>query len=510
MDSESCNNYVLLADQPKQGKIISYLANEILKVDHRAKISIIFTDYYTFFLEKNFLNGLKSAFQGKIFTQEHIYRNWQIEDNEKEIDIDYLKKWEKVHCKNRSLEQLAKTNQWLYGDELNRTYRKITDQWKLKILYDTVLWCEDMISINTPNVIVSISNNTLPTNLFYEIARTRNIEFLTIAHTRLEDYWILRDDFAYGITQSKYTEILEKYSDQKSTRNADIYINRIIEGKKGSYQSVSHSYQNVIFEKSKSVLGSLVKDLRYFIGRVYGRIFIQPKERSINASRVLENLAMLSFDEMRYMMFFYLRILGLKVWGIDYVPDSKYFLWALHARPESSVLVMGDGKDEIDELFRTADMLPPGYFLVVKEHPEMFGRRKIGFYRKLKKKKNIILVDAFVSSFDYIKKSLGVIGISGTILLEATFFNKPSCSLGKPEFDKFLVENGWDSASVFFNKVLLGKDLGAKNRIKPYISYLITESYKGDLMSGDGIESMDSKIMLKNFAHEINKHIARI
>jgi hypothetical protein len=164
---------------------------------------------------------------------------------------------------------------------------------------------------------------------------------------------------------------------------------------------------------------------------------------------------------------------------------------------------MGDGKDEIDELFRTVEKLPPGYFLAVKEHPEMFGRRKLGFYRKLKKKKNIILVDAFVSSFDFIKESLGVIGISGTILLEATFFNKPSCSLGKPEFNKFLVENGWDSASVFFNKVLLGKDLGAKDRIKPYITYLINESYDGDLMRGEGIESMKSKIMLSNLAREI-------
>ena len=39
---------------------------------------------------------------------------------------------------------------------------------------------------------------------------------------------------------------------------------------------------------------------------------------------------------------------------------------------------------------------------------------------------------------------------------------------------------------------------------------LITESYKGDLMGGEGIESMDSKIMLKNFAHDIKKLIARI
>ena len=508
MVQTSCKSYILLVDQPKQAKIMTCLANEIFKIDVGAKISLVFTDYFTFFLEKNFLNGLSAAFQGNIFTQEHLYENWQVKGNEKNIDVNYLKKWEELNCKSRSMKQLAKTNQWLYGDELDRTYRKTTDQWKDKILYDTILWCENLISDCTPNVIVSLSNNTLPTNLLYEIAKTQNIEFLTISHTRLENYWIVRDDFSYGIPQVKHDKILDTYSDQDSIEKADAYIRRITETKKGSYQSVSQNYQNILNEKNKSIFRSFIKDVRLFLGRVYGRIFIQPKERSIQASRVMENLVMLSIEEMRYMAIFYLRIMGLKLWGIDYVPNKRYFLWALHARPESSVLVMGDGRDEIEVLFHTAKQLPPDHYLVVKEHPEMFGRRKLGFYRKLKKNENIILVDAFVSSFDFVKESLGVIGISGTILLEATFFNKPSCALGKPEFDKFLVANGWDSASSFFNKVVLGNDLGAKNKIKPYINYLISESYEGDLMNIEGTGSNYWKTMLSNIANGISKHVA--
>jgi len=496
-------NFMLLADQPKQGKVLAYLSKEIRKIQPNAKISIVFTDYFTFFLEKSFLNGLRAAFEGEIFTQEHLYQNWQIDDNEEKIDTNFLNKWEKSHVQERGLEQLARTNQWLYGDELEQTFQKISSTWKNKILYDTIIWCEDLISKVSPNTIVSISNNTLPTNLFFEIARNRKIDFLTISHARLKNFWILRDDFVYSIGPDNFARISELYSDPKSLELANKYINEIVAKNSSAYNSVSKGYLDRYFRKKGSILKSISSDLRLLFGRIYGRIFIQPKERSIPAKRVRENLIMLTIFEIRYLVLIYLKIFGLKIWGINYVPNERYFLWALHSRPESSVLVTGDGQDEIDVLFRTVEMLPPGCFLVVKENPEMFGQRNFGFYRRLKKNKRIILVDAFAPTYEFIKKSLGVIGISGTILLEAAFFDKPSCSLGKPEFDKFLIKSGWDSASIFFDKVLLNKELGAKEKIKPYIAYLLSESLEGDLMSGDGADSTESKDLITGFAHKI-------
>ena len=497
------NNFILLADQPKQGRVLAYLSKEIRKIQPNSNVSIVFTDYYTFFLEKSFLNGLGAAFEGEIFTQEHLYKNWQIDDNEEKIDMNFLNKWEKSHGHVRGLEQLARTNQWLYGDELEKTFQKTSSTWKNKILYDTIIWCEEIISKVSPDTIVSISNNTLPTNLFFEIARNRKINFYTISHARLKNFWLLRDDFIYGIRPDNFARISELYSDSTSLELANTYINEIVAKNSSAYTSISKGYLERYLRKKDSIFKSILNDLRLLFGRIYGRMFIQPKERSIPAKRVRENLIMLTIFEIRYLTMIYLKILGLKLWGIDYVPNERYFLWALHSRPESSVLVTGDGQDEIDVLFRTVEMLPPGCFLIVKENPEMFGQRDFGFYRKLKKNKKIILVDAFAPTNEFIKKSLGVIGISGTILLEATFFDKPSCSLGKPEFDKFLIENGWDSASIFFNKVLLNKELGAKERIKPYIAYLLSESIEGDLMSGDGADSTESKDIITGFAHKI-------
>jgi hypothetical protein len=171
------------------------------------------------------------------------------------------------------------------------------------------------------------------------------------------------------------------------------------------------------------------------------------------------------------------------------------------------VLVLGDGKDEIEELFKTANVLPAGYSLAVKEHPEMLGRREFGFYRRIKKHKNMILIDPFVSNIDLIKKSVGVIGISGTSLLEAAFLNKPSCSLGKPEFSEFLIENGWESANIFFEKVISSLDLASKEKILPYVAYIISNSISADLMSEVGEEKSSNQEILTHFAKKIYEHL---
>jgi hypothetical protein len=245
------------------------------------------------------------------------------------------------------------------------------------------------------------------------------------------------------------------------------------------------------------------------MGRVYGRIFIQPRERSVPAIRLVENLVALSYVEIRCILLVQMRTLGLKLWGATRVPKQKYFLWALHMRPEGSVLVLGDGKDEIIELFRTANLIPHGYFLVVKENPEMFGLRSPGFYRKLKRHPKIILIDAFVPTYSLIQNSIGVIGISGTVLLESTFFGKPSCALGKPEFVHFLIANGWNSAEGFINDVLIQKYSDPLEKILPYVAHVLNNSSANDIAFEGDLSLPNATLMIKRFGNDVQNYLAK-
>lgn len=504
MPKIGCKRYILLADQPWQANLMARVGNEILLLEPSAKISLVLTDYYTFFLRDDYLTGMKFAFPGEIYTQKNIFEGWQIETNSHKFNPDFLDKWEKINCLDRTLTELSMTNQWVYGNERNRYQQKIEEPWPKKILYDTIEWCEKLLEEISPNMIISIERCTLPTNLLFQIARTKEIPFLTFIPSRIGSRWIVRDDFAYGASANLFCDVVKNYSDVDSISLARKFTTNLMTRHIGSYQSLSHEIAKLIDNRKSAIVREFLRETRRWAGRVYGRIFIQPKERSIRAKRVLENFIMLNYIELRKILILYSRALGLKIWGSSSIPEYRYFLWALHMRPEGSVLVCGDAKDEIIELIRTADSIPRGHFLVVKENPEMFGLRERRFYRKLRKHRRIKLVDPFISTFELIKNSTGVIGISGTVLLEAALFGKPTCALGKPEFDRFLVRSGWNSAESFIQEAIDGKYSKSEvEKILPYIAFVLRNSNETDIPFESDLLCPEAHSMFSRFAKTI-------
>lgn len=500
--------YLLLADQTWQLELAVKLAKEISKIDPLSEISIALTDYYTFYLKKDYLNGIKVAFAGNIFSQEEIFKNWTDHKNLQDINFEFLKKWEADHCNQRSLQELAKTNQWVYADERGRFLKKISEKWESKILYDTVVWCENLIKTNKPEVIISIERATLPTNILFEIAKVESIIFLTFIHTRILNRWTMVDNFGYGTSESLINKIHLSGSNKESFDYAENFIEFFRQNQSGIYFSLAQKLTKETLYKKKTMIRSFIKDIRSLSGRIYTRIFIVPKERSIKNALLAENLILLSFDEIRSIVTNYMRIMGLKIWGVNSIPKEKYFLWGLHMRPEGSILVLGDARDEITELLNAAEKLPDGYYLAVKENPEMFGIRDYGFYRKIKRNKKIILVDPFQPSFPLIENSEGVIGISGSILLEAALLDKPSCALGKPEFAYFLISNGWHSADQFFSDVISGNNLNAKEKILPYVSYILANTDAEGVPALSNLNDNMAFKMIQKFAINVNNYIS--
>ncbi len=505
---ESCE-FILLADQPWQANLMCSLAKELLDKNPEANLTLVFTDYYTFLLRRDYLEGITVAFPGKVITIEAYYRNWQSKIPPTHTDPNLLIDWEKEYCRGRSLKQIEKTNQWIYGNERNMYQRRIGADWAERILVDTIDWVHKLIQKDgEPKVIISIERSTLPTNLLYEIARTKGIPFLTFFPSRINTRWLMRDDFGYGMSNDLSNKIREKYSSYDQTMQARAFIEIELKRKMGSYVSLGHVISEKIQNGRLNATRSFIHDLRLWMGRVYGRIFIQPRDRSIPAIRLVENLSALSFVDIRRILLILMRTLGLKIWGTTRLPKQKYFLWALHMRPEGSVLVLGDGKDEITELFRTANLIPNGHFLAVKENPEMFGLRAPGFYRKLKRHPKIILIDAFVPTYSLIQNSSGVIGISGTVLLESTFFGKPSCALGKPEFEKFITASGWNSAEGFIHDVLTQKYSDPLEKVLPYVAYVLNNSSANDIAFESDLSQPNATLMIKRFVSNVQYYLA--
>jgi hypothetical protein len=119
---------------------------------------------------------------------------------------------------------------------------------------------------------------------------------------------------------------------------------------------------------------------------------------------------------------------------LDELPE-KYILYTLHMTPEASINTIEPYY--VDQL-RVVDMLllglPSGYRLVVKEHPAMYGKRRLSFYDEVSRRPGLILLHPAVDTRRLIVGSSLVATVSGTIGMETFLLGKPCLLFGRAFF----------------------------------------------------------------------------
>jgi lipid A disaccharide synthetase len=75
--------------------------------------------------------------------------------------------------------------------------------------------------------------------------------------------------------------------------------------------------------------------------------------------------------------------------------------------------------------------LPNDYTLVVKDHPEMHGKRSPSYLEKLLRTPNVKLIHHSISGLECLKKCDFLIAATGTTCWEAALLKKPTILLGK-------------------------------------------------------------------------------
>ena len=75
--------------------------------------------------------------------------------------------------------------------------------------------------------------------------------------------------------------------------------------------------------------------------------------------------------------------------------------------------------------------LPPELTLVVKDHPNMYGRRPVSYLDKIKKTPNVKLIDFRNDGSKILSKSEILIASTGSIIMEAAILEKPCLQLGE-------------------------------------------------------------------------------
>lgn len=117
------------------------------------------------------------------------------------------------------------------------------------------------------------------------------------------------------------------------------------------------------------------------------------------------------------------------------IGKSPYVSYFLHYDPEMTTLVMADkNTDQIAVIEQISKQMPVGWKLIVKEHIPMIGRRPNGFYERIKKIPDVVLVSPFESSFHILKNANVVCTLTGTVGWEAMLFGKTPVVMGYPYY----------------------------------------------------------------------------
>lgn len=122
----------------------------------------------------------------------------------------------------------------------------------------------------------------------------------------------------------------------------------------------------------------------------------------------------------------------------DREPGRPYVYFPLHDTEDYKIKrIVPQFADQAPVIESLAAALPPGYDLVLKEHPASVGQNRLALLRRLSRPGNVRLVPPRTSSHDLIRNADAVAVISSTVGLEALLYEKPVLTLGRPFYSGF-------------------------------------------------------------------------
>jgi hypothetical protein len=135
-------------------------------------------------------------------------------------------------------------------------------------------------------------------------------------------------------------------------------------------------------------------------------------------------------------------------------PSRPFVYFPLHVVDDYKIKrIIPHTYDQVSLVEQVADSLPPGYDVVLKEHPMSVGRNSIALLRRLRGRPNVRLVGPYESTHELIRKAAAVAVISSTVGLEALLYDKPVLTLGQPFYSGYGVTLDVDSFTEIRAKV---------------------------------------------------------
>jgi hypothetical protein len=344
---------------------------------------------------------------------------WFFHDNTLPIktpDLKYLSSFEKNH--KIDLWKLAVNDRIFYN--FNDFYHFSKNE-ILSILENECRFFENVLNEINPNFVIMHEPYQHHDETFFELCKSKNIKtmafyFSTFGYNcEISENVHYADDISNIEQKTKYRsfpELVEHYeslkvSDRIKKQNVDPF---------GNKSNIALAAFDYLFKTKND---NTKTHYSYF-----GHSKIRALSNAISGS--IKTKSRWNFIEKNL------------VKNIDL--NQKFVYYPLHIEQERSTLIVTPFyTDDIEFIKNIIKSLPIDYTLYVKEHPSQLTRhwRDKKVYEELMSIPNVTVIHPHVSSLDLVKNCSLAITKSGTVALEAAFYEKPAITCA--DFDYTII-----------------------------------------------------------------------
>ena len=356
------------------------------------------------------------------FDKYWFIRDYLINNNNAEPDIEYLKKIEKKYG----------INLWkaIFSDAIFLEFNKFHKFSKDEILTNIEQLCkmyEKILEQYEPDFLVIRITDAIADHLLYLMCKVKNIKVLILNFTRLgyrnfissEVDSLDKDAFLNyekeKLTEEEVIQLVKGFSKQQKSLRKN-YRNSFIEWLKASFyffQVISSTnYQKYYAHKGRSISKIMINELKF-------KIRLKKHQKFLNKNAIIN----LNYNE-------------------------KYVYFPLGSDPERSTLIPTPyHANQLETIKNISRSLPIDYQLYVKEHPIqiIWAWRDLDFYKQILELPNVKLIHPSVDNEKLLKNTSLVMTLVGTTAMEAAVYKIPSIVFGEVLFSSlpsvFKVEN---------------------------------------------------------------------
>jgi capsule polysaccharide modification protein KpsS len=189
------------------------------------------------------------------------------------------------------------------------------------------------------------------------------------------------------------------------------------------------------------------------------------------------------------------------------VDSCHFFYFPLQLFTESrTTIISPECFEQAFYVESASKSLPEGCKLLVKEHPDWVGEFPLGTYRRIKKLKNVIMINPKMLPKELIHKSDGVITINGSVGYEGILLGKPVTAFGKEYYTGLnLTQDVSDLTKLGF--VLKNTTHNTHEDVLHFINLVYCNTGKGifglyqEKNVDDFVSSLDSYIKTKQMSN---------